>query len=393
MITTTQIVERFKRAHGEKFDFSLVEYKGSLHPVIIICPIHGWINVDINSFIRSKHGCTKCGFAAISKATTIRNQSKPKLPKPSKPSKPSKFQLFVEKAVAKYGNRFDYSQVNYVGADIPVTIICPVHGEFKQSPSNHIASLTGCPECGAEYSRSRSVKDELVTIAEAIVKHGNKFNYSKVKYINADTPVTIICPVHGEFKQCFDKHIASPTGCRRCTAAEKIQYISSIPRRNKSFIERGIEIHNNRFDYSKVEYVNRITPVTIICPVGHEFKQTPVQHIKKKSGCPKCNLKTDNDVAYLWQADGCYYQGLPVYKFGITSDRLDMTRIETVAKKHGMKPVLIHKAVVHDALAVEALLKPIGTKIPELTGDGRTEFRSLTPTEFYSILDILQKAA
>ena len=54
----------------------------------------------------------------------------------------------------------------------------------------------------------------------------------------------------------------------------------------KLFIKR----HNNKYDYSKVEYVNSSTKVCIICPEHGEFWQTPHKHLSGQ-GCPKCGGK------------------------------------------------------------------------------------------------------
>jgi hypothetical protein len=54
---------------------------------------------------------------------------------------------FIDKATSKLGNKYDYSQVNYVNTKTPVTIICPEHGPFKQRPSNHLTGYEGCPHC------------------------------------------------------------------------------------------------------------------------------------------------------------------------------------------------------------------------------------------------------
>ena len=101
--------------------------------------------------------------------------------------------------IEKYNNKFDYSKVNYINYISPVTIICPIHGEFETTPINHYKSETGCSKCG----REKANKSESLTLEEFIQKanliHGNKYDYSKVVYVNNYTPITIICPEHGEF--------------------------------------------------------------------------------------------------------------------------------------------------------------------------------------------------
>lgn len=109
---------------------------------------------------------------------------------------------FIEKASLKYGNKFDYSNFEYVDYYTKSIIICPEHGEFLQSSINHMNSKYGCSRCGDKIGRLKRLKynkEEFVKIANKI--HKNKFDYSKFVYINKKTSSIIICPIHGEFFQ------------------------------------------------------------------------------------------------------------------------------------------------------------------------------------------------
>ena len=111
--------------------------------------------------------------------------------------------------------------------------------------------------------------------------HGEKYDYSKVEYINAHTKVCIICPEHGEFWMSPNSHLCGH-GCSKCSSNKKIT--------TEEFIEHARQIHGDRYDYSKVEYINANTKVCIICPEHGEFWTTPNNHIRER-GCPKCNSK------------------------------------------------------------------------------------------------------
>lgn len=142
-----------------------------------------------------------------------------------------------------------------------------------------------------------------LTIEEFIKKatsvHGDKYDYSRVNYVNNKTKVCIGCPVHGFFEQSPDSHLGG-SGCLSCGGCEK--------RTLEKFIEEAKKIHGDKYDYSKVNYVNNKTRVCIICPEHGEFWQTPRAHICKKHGCPKCNesqlerdirlLLTENNIKY-----------------------------------------------------------------------------------------------
>lgn len=105
---------------------------------------------------------------------------------------------FIAKAKLIHGDKYDYSKVNYNGSLTKVCIICPKHGEFWQTPNAHTQGQ-GCSKCGLQNSRERQASRKEEFITKARKKHGDKYDYSKVDYVNALTKVCIICPNHGEF--------------------------------------------------------------------------------------------------------------------------------------------------------------------------------------------------
>lgn len=121
---------------------------------------------------------------------------------------------FIKKAREVHGNKYDYSKVKYVNNHTNVCIICPEHGEFWQRPDNHLNGK-GCPKCGIE--NISSTKEEFINKAREV--HGDKYDYSKVKYVGALKKVCIICPKHGEFKQTPNSHLGGK-GCPRCSSSK-----------------------------------------------------------------------------------------------------------------------------------------------------------------------------
>lgn len=132
---------------------------------------------------------------------------------------------FIEKSIAKHGNKYDYSLTEYVRSRDKVKIICPKHGTFEQRADSHLSG-NGCPECQKEWTdehkqnlaessrRSRGfTTKQWIEIAESV--HGDKYDYSLVNYINQRTKVKIVCPIHGEFMQNAGSHIQG-TGCPQC---------------------------------------------------------------------------------------------------------------------------------------------------------------------------------
>ena len=112
--------------------------------------------------------------------------------------------------------------------------------------------------------------------------HGDKYDYSLVKYINSRTKINIICPEHGLWLQQANAHLQGQ-GCLYCG-----KILQGGKFTTDKFIEKAKAIHGNKYDYSLVEYIDMHTKVKIICPKHGEFKQKPTSHIHQKSGCSKC---------------------------------------------------------------------------------------------------------
>lgn len=257
-----EFIAKSKKIHGDKYDYSQVNYVDSKTKVYIIDKENGGFWQTPNSHL-SGHGCLE---------SLLNKQKK-----------------FISRSEIKHHHKYDYSRVEYKGVDIPVTIICPEHGEFKQTPYNHLLGH-GCPSCGGT---KKITTEEFIKRAREI--HGDKYDYSKTEYINNTTKICIICPKHGEFWQTPNKHL-SGHGCHKCgrkIVAEK-QLLT-----NEQFINQAKLIHGDKYDYSKVVYTGYEEYVTIICPEHGEFKQTPDSHLHS-GGCPKCGstLSKNEDELY-----------------------------------------------------------------------------------------------
>jgi hypothetical protein len=134
-------------------------------------------------------------------------------------------------------------------------------------------------------------------IETARIVHSNKYDYSKVEYVNNRTKVCIICPEHGEFWQTPDQHLRGQ-GCPVC---RYIKSSSKIRMGQDEFIKRSNEIHQQKYDYSKVNYKNTDTKVIMGCPIHGDFEQTPHHHLKG-IGCPICGSKTYDTNEFVKRA-------------------------------------------------------------------------------------------
>ena len=258
-LTKEEFIEKARKIHGDKFDYSKVEYVNNSTKVCIICPIHGEFWQKPNGHLNG-HGCPNCnGGVKIDKNT------------------------FIKKAKEIHGDKYDYSKVEYVNTDTKVCIICPIHGEFWQTPHAHSGVMKcGCPKC----CFSINDKDEFIKKAKEI--NGDKYDYSKVEYVNMNTKICIICPIHGEFWQNPIKHL-NGSQCKKCKTDETKTKLNV-------FLEKARKIHGEKYDYSLVkdELLTSYTEIEIICPIHGIFKQKVINHLSG-NGCYNCrNEKIGN---------------------------------------------------------------------------------------------------
>jgi hypothetical protein len=166
----------------------------------------------------------------------------------------------------------------YNGNKNYITVRCIKHNHIFNTKPNWLHAGSGCQKCYDE-KRGESFRKSVDTFIEESRKiHNDKYDYSKVEYTGNKNKICIICPEHGEFWQTPNKHL-SGQGCPKCAG----KHITT-----DEWINRASEIHQGRYDYSKVEYINNSTKVCIICPEHGEFWQTPDKHLGGE-GCPICN--------------------------------------------------------------------------------------------------------
>lgn len=117
---------------------------------------------------------------------------------------------FIAEAKEIYGDRYDYSKVEYKNRDHQVTIVCPVHGDFQVYAREHLDGK-GCPKCekGEKF---------LLKLKE---KFGDKFGLDEFVYDSSTMPVTLICPTHGAFSRKPNQILNSTFGCPECAKQVK----------------------------------------------------------------------------------------------------------------------------------------------------------------------------
>ncbi len=205
--TQTEIIEAFRAKHGDKYDYSQVEYINSNAKVKVICSTHGVFEIDVGHH-KNGVGCKKCYFDS---------------------QKISKDE-FVIRSQGYFGDAYDYSlfgEMPSVGEK--VAIVCKEYGVFYQEPRVHMRGHTGCEKCKSlKLSGSAENKGKLKSATELKVEfiqranmvHGGKYDYSKFEYTSADKNGIIICRQHGEFLQKPSNHLKG-TQCPKCSNEER----------------------------------------------------------------------------------------------------------------------------------------------------------------------------
>ena len=242
-LTTDVFIKKIKKIYGNKYDYSLVEYNG----------INSKIKIIFNGEIYKQRA------SSLLKGILIKIKIKN--------------DVFIKQSIEKHGNKYDYSLVDITDTD-NVDIICKYHGVFSQNIYNHLKGH-GCSKCKNLFNYNTDV-----FILKAKKIHGNKYDYSLVKYINNSTKLIIKCPKHGIFKQTPNNHLTKKQGCPKCNGGVRFT--------TNDFISKAKKIHGNKYDYSLVDYTNTYTKIKIICQKHGVFSQRPDNHLNN-SGCPICN--------------------------------------------------------------------------------------------------------
>jgi rubrerythrin len=253
-------IDQVEKIHNNKYDYSQVIYKNGGTKIDIVCAKHGVFSQTPNAHLRGQ-GCPVCGDEEQGLSRRLTTDE------------------FIKRSQDVHGNLYDYSESVYEKGELPIKIICRKHGPFFQTPYNHFGNKQGCPICGRERTTEKQIKTTDDFIIDAILVHGERYDYSLVDYIGNKKPVTIVCKKHGPFNQIPTSHLAGQ-GCPICA--------NNIQKTTQEFIDDAIKVHGNKYDYSLVKYKSGKKPVTVICPKHGDFNTLPINHIRGV-GCPICS--------------------------------------------------------------------------------------------------------
>jgi len=204
-------------------------------------------------------------------------------------------QFIIESNVI-HKEKYTYSKVKFVNMKTPVIITCPEHGDWEQLPSNHLWGY-GCTDCGYKQI-SEQKRLSINTIREKSNDiHENKYYVLSVEHSQGErTMLKIQCSIHGEFNQAMNVHLQGE-GCYDCG---KKKMADSQRSTKEEFIKKAKEIHGDTYDYSKVEYIDSQTNVTLICKIHGPFQIQPSNHLFFENyGCQTCGYERTRDKKRL----------------------------------------------------------------------------------------------
>jgi very-short-patch-repair endonuclease len=264
--TNEEFIRRAREVHGNKYDYSLVEYTG-MNNKVIICLDGVQYEQSPNKHILAK----RCPEKNTPKKTT---------------------EEFLKEAKAIWGDKYDYSLTEYTGSLNKVKII--LDGIiYEQRASTHINPLKKCVEKEVTFE---------AFLKRAKIKYGDKYDYSEVQYVNVTTPVKIKLGDKEYYQTPFNHLSFQPENiskARRMTT--------------KEFIEQSNLVHDNLYKYDKVEYKKSQIKVVITCPNHGDFEQIPMSHLAGH-GCRNCNeSKGEKAIAKFLTKNNIHFERQ--YKF------------------------------------------------------------------------------
>lgn len=286
--TTKEFINELKCIYGDKYDYSKLEYKNNSTKVCITCLEHGEFWQRPNHLLNN-HGCPVCGRLRMSE------------------NKRGKFSDFIQEAKKIHKEKYEYYENDYIDKTTKIRIKCKKCGKiFLQKPTYHLQGQ-GCPYCS--HRSYPYTNDEIIKLIDE--KFPDKYDFSKVNYKNNNTEIILICKKHNEEIKIKPTYVLRGVfGCKKCEK-EKKRLINAMT--INEFIKKARKIHGNKYDYSKVHYINNKTKVCITCPEHGEFWQTPFDHIYRKAGCKICKKSLlehkfeefliKNKIKYVYQCD------------------------------------------------------------------------------------------
>jgi very-short-patch-repair endonuclease len=248
-MNTNQFIEKAIKVHGNKYNYDKVNYINNKTKVIILCSKHGSFEQTPLTHIYFKSGCPEC--SKYKKLTSI---------------------TFIERCRSTHYGKYDYTYVDYKNMHTKIIIICPTHGEFSQTPLNHLKY--GCKRC--TYDLKKKNWENVSSNFNRL--HENLYDYSIVQYQGMHKKIKILCKTHGQFEQTPANHLQGK-GCPKCAPNSVKDYGDIFDKLNR--------LHDTKYSYGE-NFPKTSEKIEIVCSKHGVFYQTLNNHLDGH-GCPFCN--------------------------------------------------------------------------------------------------------
>ena len=287
VIDTSVAIQEGRNLHGDKYDYTLLEYVNYQTPLKILCPEHGLFEQKYQKHCKLGRGCWECGKkSCVEKRNKYTQES------------------VIELANKVHNNFYSYSNAIYTSYISEMSVSCPIHGDFEQVVSTHLMG-SGCSKCGiikAGKSRTRDKEKILNRFKEV---HGEFYTYNLPDNVKGEDIIKIFCPLHGDFSQTVNLHYKC--GCKKCgdirtsEALRKIpielkRVVKNIKRRVKGFIKN--EGYRKTSSTSQIIGIDWLSLKEYLEDNPYNFKvdceDLDIDHI-----LPLCSVREESDIYKL----------------------------------------------------------------------------------------------
>lgn len=285
--TQEEILSKFKEKHGDEYDYSKVNYVNFNTKVEIICKKHGVFEQTPHAHLTGR-GCPVCGKEKVGLNEMI------------------KVDDFMKRCKESHSMQYNYDKTVYNGMTKKIIVTCPIHGDFEQNAWYH-ANGGDCPKC-AHAALWENRKPVYANSFEERARkvHGGKYDYSKVVYKSARTPILIICPEHGEFYQTPEKHL-SGCGCQRCgkqfsySENEFVNFIKSNLSESTNIIQHDRTICEGKELDLYIPDMNVAFEYNGMVWHSEKFGKDRWYHLNKLNKCKEQGIKLYHIWSYEWK--------------------------------------------------------------------------------------------
>lgn len=302
---------------GTHYDFSLSIYKGLTKPVNVICPKHGEFQITPHNLFKGR-GCKSCSKEKH-QARMLEEMKQAGI-------------RFLERGRAAYGDKYGYSLVEYKGHNVPVKIICPIHGIISITPDSHMVRF-GCKQCGIDKKAQQFSLTDDEFVKRVISQNSDYYPISKTKYVGYHERTWFGCSLHGEF-MAGASSLMKGRGCQSCS---KFGYRTSEPGtlyvlKTEHLVKVGI---TNRSVEARVKGIAKSCSLIFEVVKVFNFKDGQIPFTIEKILLKGLRATHLQPVEKFDGSTECFYDvDVPSLLSRIEQLILELTPQETLAKMH-----------------------------------------------------------